>query len=630
MPDGGYVGDDGPAIYAKLHHPTGVSVDTSGNIYIADSWNNCIRKVDASTGVITTVAGNGSYGYSGDGGSATSASLHNTSGVFVDSSGNIFIADQGNNRIRKVSATTGVPPTAFFTWRTDATTDYHVLYNASASTCPSGATCTYSWSTGESGIIASHFFTSTATTTVTLTVTATPGGSSTYSASVAPAYVASNPTAISISSAPFSGYTVTANYNVSGGIAPYTVKARWSDGYSATMTQLSSGAGSQGHAYISAGTYTVTIIATDSGVNGVSKTTAYAATNVTLAPAPTARFTWKTDAITDYLVLYDASASTCPSGATCTYSWSTGENGIIASHFFTSTAPTMVTLILTASPGGSSTYSASVTPAYVASNPTAVSISSVPVSGYTVTANYNVSGGIAPYTVKARWSDGYSATMTQLSPGAGSQGHAYISAGTYTVTIIATDSGVNGVSKTTAYATTNVTLASMSISGIVTDSTGTPLSGVSLNLKLGTVSKKLSTTAADGSYTFTNVVPGSYTIAASKTGYTFYSPAASPVVSDSSVTANIFAKPASINVTGLVTSSTGTPLSGVSMYLKLNGVRKKLVSTNTSGNYTFTNVADGTYTVVAVKSGYSLPTPVPSVTVSGSSLSVGTISSITP
>jgi sugar lactone lactonase YvrE len=83
-------------------------VDGTGNVYITDSGNQRIRKVSAATGVITTVAGNGiDHGDLGDNGPATSASL-SASGVAVDGSGNIYIADGGNSRIRKVSADTGV------------------------------------------------------------------------------------------------------------------------------------------------------------------------------------------------------------------------------------------------------------------------------------------------------------------------------------------------------------------------------------------------------------------------------------------------------------------------------------------------------------------------------------------
>jgi sugar lactone lactonase YvrE len=104
----GYSGDGGAATSAKLGYPTGVAVDVAGNIYIADYDNYRIRKVTASTGIISTVAGDGTEGYSGDGGAATSAELGLPYGVAVDTAGNIYIADTGNSRIRKVTASTGI------------------------------------------------------------------------------------------------------------------------------------------------------------------------------------------------------------------------------------------------------------------------------------------------------------------------------------------------------------------------------------------------------------------------------------------------------------------------------------------------------------------------------------------
>lgn len=100
----GYSGDGGPATSAALNRPEGVFVDGSGNIFIADTDNNVVREVVASTGNIQTVAGNGTPGYSGDGSAATAAQLSDPYGVFVDASGNIFIADTDNNVIREVVA----------------------------------------------------------------------------------------------------------------------------------------------------------------------------------------------------------------------------------------------------------------------------------------------------------------------------------------------------------------------------------------------------------------------------------------------------------------------------------------------------------------------------------------------
>jgi trimeric autotransporter adhesin len=102
---GGYGGDGGPATSAELNQPAGLAIDSTGNIYIADTFNNAIRMVDTSN-VIHTVAGNGKQGYSGDGGPATSAEVDHPRGIFVDASGNMFIADTNNRAIREVKSGT--------------------------------------------------------------------------------------------------------------------------------------------------------------------------------------------------------------------------------------------------------------------------------------------------------------------------------------------------------------------------------------------------------------------------------------------------------------------------------------------------------------------------------------------
>jgi sugar lactone lactonase YvrE len=107
----GFSGDGGPATSARLDGPTGVAVDSRGNLYIADGsgdGKNRIRKVAAITGVITTVAGTGSQGFSGDGGPATLAQFSSLGGLATDLSGDLYIADNFNNRVRMVSAATGI------------------------------------------------------------------------------------------------------------------------------------------------------------------------------------------------------------------------------------------------------------------------------------------------------------------------------------------------------------------------------------------------------------------------------------------------------------------------------------------------------------------------------------------
>lgn len=99
----GFSGDEGPATNASLYWPSSVAVDMEGNVYIADTWNNRVRKVGIS-GVITTVAGNGTSGYSGDGGPATSASLSHPMGLAMDEDGDLYIGDTWNSRVRKVDA----------------------------------------------------------------------------------------------------------------------------------------------------------------------------------------------------------------------------------------------------------------------------------------------------------------------------------------------------------------------------------------------------------------------------------------------------------------------------------------------------------------------------------------------
>lgn len=105
---GSFAGDGGPATDARLNNPHGVAVDQAGNLYIADSSNDRIRRVDRQTGAIRTIAGSGERGFSGDGGPATAAQLYFPHGLALDAAGNLFFADAGNHRVRTIEAGTGL------------------------------------------------------------------------------------------------------------------------------------------------------------------------------------------------------------------------------------------------------------------------------------------------------------------------------------------------------------------------------------------------------------------------------------------------------------------------------------------------------------------------------------------
>jgi type IX secretion system substrate protein/NHL repeat-containing protein len=104
----GYSGDGGQSTVAELSDPRQLAFDTLGNLYFSDQANNVIRKINVTTGIISTFAGNGTQGYSGDGGGATSAQLYYPTGLHFDKLNNLYIADEGNNVIRKINASTGI------------------------------------------------------------------------------------------------------------------------------------------------------------------------------------------------------------------------------------------------------------------------------------------------------------------------------------------------------------------------------------------------------------------------------------------------------------------------------------------------------------------------------------------
>lgn len=104
----GFAGDGGPARLALLNGPFDLVFDVAGNLFFADTFNHRIRRVAAQTGIITTIAGNGAAGFAGDGGPATAAALNEPYGVVVDRAGNIYTADRKNACVRRIDAETGV------------------------------------------------------------------------------------------------------------------------------------------------------------------------------------------------------------------------------------------------------------------------------------------------------------------------------------------------------------------------------------------------------------------------------------------------------------------------------------------------------------------------------------------
>ena len=104
----GDTGDGGLAVKATLNMPFDVALDAAGNLYLSDTMNHRVRRVDGKTGVITTVAGTGKNGFSGDGGPATRADLNEPYGIALDLSGNLFLADRLNRRVRRIEGATGI------------------------------------------------------------------------------------------------------------------------------------------------------------------------------------------------------------------------------------------------------------------------------------------------------------------------------------------------------------------------------------------------------------------------------------------------------------------------------------------------------------------------------------------
>ena len=143
-----YTGDGGPAQNAELFQPSGLSIDRSGNIYISQFGDSRIRQIDGTTGIISTIAGNGVNTLSGDGGPAITASLNHPAGLAHDNNGNLYIADDFNFRIRKIGASTVPPPVLPTTISIAASTEFScqgVPVTFTATSVNPGFNAIYQW-----------------------------------------------------------------------------------------------------------------------------------------------------------------------------------------------------------------------------------------------------------------------------------------------------------------------------------------------------------------------------------------------------------------------------------------------------------------------------------------------------
>ena len=294
----GYSGDGGPATSAELAGPSAVFVDGSGNIFIADRDNNRIREVVAATGNIQTVAGNGTNGFSGDGGPAANAELWFPSGVWGDRRGNLLIADRANNRIRRVSGLVAVvgitvgPATA--TVSPGATQQFTAsvtnAMNNAITWSTSGTGCTGS---GCGTISPRGLYTAPLAVSgpLTVTLTATSVADDTKSATATVTVLAKQTTSVAVASSANPSVlgpavTLTAMVNPSSGSGVPTGTVTFQDGATTLATVLLNSSGSASFTASSFAVAAHSITATYSGDGNFFGSNGGLTENVTYAICP--------------------------------------------------------------------------------------------------------------------------------------------------------------------------------------------------------------------------------------------------------------------------------------------------------------------------------------------------------
>ncbi len=306
----GYAGDGAIATAAELYWPNGVATDATGNLYIADYNNNRIRMVN-TLGIISTIAGNGIPGHTGDGGQATAAEIQGPAGVAIDAVGNLYIGDQSNNKVRKIALVLSI-----------TANPASICFGGTTTLTASGAT-TYSWSPATSlSATTGSMVTASPTVTTTYTVMGTTGASTVS-------------TAVTVSVNPLPSYTLAANiYTIcDGGSVTFTVSG------ASTYTWVPASSLTGANTANPTASPTTTTIYSVTGTNSFGCTNATAATvTVNVVPPPNLILSSNS-----YTICNGSSQGLFVSGAS-TYTWTPASSLTGANTANPTASPTTTTI----------------------------------------------------------------------------------------------------------------------------------------------------------------------------------------------------------------------------------------------------------------------------------------------